>query len=266
MTVQLCGSRGHSAFLNIIPRRVYYISITLVLTGHVIQCRHGRHTATRKAGAVADSETATPFQHPRFARAFARFVPGMDRRGAAGHRRAIVSPLSGRVVEIGAGTGATFRFYPPAVNDVLALEPDDYLRAIATREARDAPVPVRVQRGHSEAIPVAGGSVDAVVVSLLLCSVPDQGRALAEISRVLRPGGILAFYEHVRSHNRILAAGEDLITPAFCRVAGGCHPNRDTVQAITEAGFVVDELQRFGFSVRRFVPPVAHVVGHAVKR
>ncbi|WP_458781311.1 class I SAM-dependent methyltransferase [Arthrobacter sp. D3-16] len=202
-------------------------------------------------------------QHPRFARAYARAVEEMNRRGGTEHRRTILAGLSGTVIEIGAGNGSAFALYPEAVTQVLAIEPDDYLRNLAQASAASARVPITVLAGAAEQIPAEDASADAVVASLVLCSVPNQATALAEIRRVLRPGGTLAFYEHVRSGNGLLAAAEDLLTPAWQRMAGGCHPNRDTLRAITAAGFTVQSSRRFGFSAGPLAPPVAHILGTA---
>ncbi|MGY3318843.1 class I SAM-dependent methyltransferase [Arthrobacter sp. TE12232] len=209
-----------------------------------------------------------PETNPRdssFGRSFARVGPRMDARGAAEHRRRLVEAAYGVVVEIGAGYGATFPFYPSAVTGVLALEPDPTLRGLARAAASKAPVPVTVQDGVAEALPAADASVDVVVSSLVLCSVADQATALAEVVRVLRPGGVLLFYEHVRSAHRVLGAAEDLITPLWSRVAGGCHPNRDTAAAIAVAGLTVEGLERFGFSALPGNPRLAHVLGAASK-
>jgi ubiquinone/menaquinone biosynthesis C-methylase UbiE len=202
-------------------------------------------------------------QHPGFARAYARAVEGMNRRGGTEHRRSLLAGLHGKVIEIGAGNGSTFGLYPAAVTHVLALEPEDYLRTLARGRATSAPVPITVSPGAAEHIAAADASVDVVVTSLVLCSVADQAAVLAEIRRVLRPGGTLAFYEHVRSDHRLFAAAEDLLTPLWRRIAGGCHPNRDTLNAITAAGFTVQNHRRFGFAVHRLAPPVAHILGHA---
>ncbi|MGN7198655.1 class I SAM-dependent methyltransferase [Arthrobacter sp. SAFR-044] len=202
-------------------------------------------------------------QHPLFARAFSRAVGGMDRRGATEHRRRILAGLQGSVVEIGAGAGSSFSLYPPAVTHVLALEPDDYLRAVADKAAGSASVPVTVVAGAAERIPAETGSADAVVASLVLCSVADQAAVLAEIRRVLRPGGSLAYYEHVRSARPLLARAEDVLTPVWGRFMGGCHLNRDTLAAITAAGFRVQDNERFGFAVQRLNPPMAHILGTA---
>jgi ubiquinone/menaquinone biosynthesis C-methylase UbiE len=187
----------------------------------------------------------------------------MNRRGGTEHRRAILAGLSGTVIEIGAGNGSAFALYPETVTQVLAIEPDDYLRNLALASAASARVPVTVRAGAAEQIPADDASADAVVTSLVLCSVHDQATALAEIRRVLRAGGTLAFYEHVRSNSRLLAAAEDLLTPAWHRIAGGCHPNRDTLRAITAAGFTVQASRRFGFSAGPLAPPVAHILGTA---
>jgi ubiquinone/menaquinone biosynthesis C-methylase UbiE len=215
------------------------------------------------AGEPAGGGALKHLQHPRFARAYARAVERMNRRGATEHRRRILAGLHGTVIEIGAGDGSAFALYPPAVTHVLALEPDDYLRSLALNRAVTAPVKVTVIPGAAERIPADDGSADAVVASLVLCSVADQAAVLAEIRRVLHPGGTLAFYEHVRSERPVLAAVEDLLTPAWQRLAGGCHPNRDTLGAITAAGFTVRDSQRFGFAVQSLTPPVAHILGHA---
>ena len=200
-----------------------------------------------------------------FGRSYARVGPRMDSRGATEHRRRLVEAAYGAVVEIGAGYGATFRFYPAAVTGVLALEPDPTLRGLALAAARTAPVPVTVQYGMAEEVPTADASVDVVVSSLVLCSVADQSVALAEVVRVLRPGGLLLFYEHVRSAHRVLGVAEDLVTPLWSKMAGGCHPNRDTVARIAGSGLTVQGLERFGFSVLPGNPRLAHVIGEASK-
>lgn len=155
----------------------------------------------------------------RFAREYARLVPTMDARGAGEHRAELVAGLAGTVIEIGAGTGAMFAHYPPAVTSVLAVEPDAYLREFAARAAAAAPVPVTVVAGTAGSLPAPDASFDAAVCSLVLCSVPDQPAALTEIRRVLRPGGQLRFYEHVRSLSSPVGLLEDLITPLWRRSA-----------------------------------------------
>ncbi|MBM0227505.1 MULTISPECIES: methyltransferase domain-containing protein [Micromonospora] len=205
--------------------------------------------------------------HPVFARVFARASVAMDRAGAAEHRHRLVAGLTGRVVEVGAGNGRMFPHYPPTVTEVLAVEPEPRLRAAAHAAAAAAPVPVTVLAGLAEALPAADAAADAVVLSLVLCPVPDQAVALREARRVLRPGGQLRFYEHVVAQTpglrRAQRWADVTIWPALC---GGCHTGRDTVGAIAAAGFTVVELDRFRFPPTGIPMPASpHVLGTAVR-
>lgn len=202
-----------------------------------------------------------PVHHPIFARCYAMVGHLMDAE-VADHRRQLLAGLTGRVIEVGAGNGLNFPHYPATVTEVVAVEPEPYLRRLALAAAAQASAPVRVVAGTAEALPATDTAFDAVVASLVLCSVADQVRALAEIRRVLRPGGTLAFYEHVRSDAPGLARWQDRLERPWGWLAGGCHPNRDTVAAIATAGLRVTELDRF--DLRAMPPPVRpHVLGVA---
>ncbi|MFI5836299.1 class I SAM-dependent methyltransferase [Micromonospora sp. NPDC051300] len=205
--------------------------------------------------------------HPIFARVFARASVAMDDAGAAAHRRRLVAGLRGRVVEVGAGNGRNLAHYPPAVDHVLAVEPEPRLRALAGAAALAARVPVTVAAGLAEALPVADGVADAVVLSLVLCSVPDQAVALGEARRVLRPGGELRFYEHVVAETpglrRAQRIADATLWPLFC---AGCHTARDTVAAIRAAGFTVTDVDRFHFPPSGVPAPASpHVLGAATR-
>ena len=202
------------------------------------------------------------FQHPRFARMYTDVSAESERRGGAAHRRRLLAGLAGTVIEIGAGHGLNFTHYPAGVTDVLAVEPDDTLRRLAERAAAEAPVPVRVVAGHADALPAGDAGVDNAVTSLVLCTVPDQGRALAEIRRVLVPGGRLRYYEHVRSDG-VKGVLEDAVRPLWTRIAGGCHPNRRTSDGIRAAGFVIEDEERFSWRPVRLSPASDHVIGRA---
>ncbi|MGH4011857.1 MAG: class I SAM-dependent methyltransferase [Pseudonocardiaceae bacterium] len=143
------------------------------------------------------------------------------------------------------------------------MEPEDRLRALAEQAAPLTPVPVRVVAGHGDALPAEDGTFDAAVASLVLCSVPDVRSALAELRRVLRPGGELRFLEHVRSEMPWFGLLQDAITPLWSRAGGGCHPNRDTAAAIRAAGFHIQQLNRFCYAPLRFLPKHAHILGRA---
>ena len=200
---------------------------------------------------------------------FSRFLlPSFHRaamaNGQAEHRRRLLDGLSGTVIELGAGDGVNFPFYGDGVTEVLAIEPENRLRAQAEDRARTVDVPVRVVPGWSDDLPAEDGSFDAAVASLVLCSVPDQGRALAELLRVVRPGGELRFYEHVRANSPGHARVQRLVEPVWHRVGGGCHPGRDTATAIERSGFVMEECERFAFApglVSRIGAP--HIIGTA---
>ena len=187
--------------------------------------------------------TATPVSHPLFARCFDRLSWLMEPE-AAPHRGQMLAGAGGRVLEVGAGNGMNFRHYPATVDEVVALEPESYLRARAQAAAREAPVPVSVRDGVAGELPLEDRSCDAAVASLVLCSVSDQLRALAELRRVLRPGGQLRFFEHVRSDDTRKARVQTWLdrSGVWPRLGGGCHCARDTVDAITAAGFHVERL------------------------
>jgi ubiquinone/menaquinone biosynthesis C-methylase UbiE len=153
-------------------------------------------------------------------------------------RRKTVEGLSGRVLEIGCGTGANFEFYPDAVT-LVATDPDPYMLEHARHHIAELGRPIEVQEAGAEALPFRDKSFDAVISTLVLCSVPEQDAALAEIHRVLKPGGEFHFIEHVRYGNRLGAWFQDRIEPLWVRVGGGCHPNRDTHAALVRAGFAI---------------------------
>lgn len=207
--------------------------------------------------------------HPVFARFYQRASIVMDRAGAAEHRRALTVGLAGLVVEVGAGNGRMFAHYPPEVTEVVAVEPEPRLRAAALAAARDAPVPVHVVDGLAETLPGGDGEFDAAVAALVLCTVPDQATALAEIHRVLRPGGQLRFFEHIAAgHPGAMRRAQRLADATLWpRLFAGCRTGRDTLTAIARAGFVVDEVHRFRFPDTGPPSPAApHVRGTATRR
>jgi ubiquinone/menaquinone biosynthesis C-methylase UbiE len=207
----------------------------------------------------------TDIARPRFAKMYLRAAPTAEERGATGHRHRLLEGLSGTVVEIGAGQGLNFPHYPPEVSEVIAIEPEPTLRREAEKVAASAGLPIRVVAGVADELPVDDASADAVVASLVLCSVPDQQRALAEIRRALRRGGELRFYEHVIARcqpKRLMLQLLDR-TGLWPAISGGCHPARDTTEAIMRAGFEIEEIERFGFAAQRFEPLIPHILGRA---
>jgi SAM-dependent methyltransferase len=201
-------------------------------------------------------------KHPLFARGYAWLAKKEDKAGNFDNRRELLAGLSGRVVEVGSGIGSNFPHYPDTVTEVIAIEPEPFLRAKSEEAAAQAPVPVRVVDGVADALPVENAALDAGVVSLVLCSVPDQAAALAELHRAIKPGGELRFYEHVISNRESRRRVQRFLDKTFYpRVAGGCHLTRDTRAEIDRAGFIVQRSRRFPFPPGKLGIP--HILGSA---
>jgi ubiquinone/menaquinone biosynthesis C-methylase UbiE len=190
-------------------------------------------------------------KNPLFARYFNRFGARNEERGNREYRREMLAGLSGRVLEVGPGTGLNFGQYPASVAEVVAVEPEPFLRSRAMEAAAAAPVPVRVIDGTAARLPATDGEFDAVVISGVLCSVNDVRAALTEFSRVLRPGGQLRFYEHVRSRDPLFAGFQQVADLVWPHLMGGCHAQRQTGSAIAQT-FTVEACRGFRF------PPSAH--------
>ncbi|HSJ64136.1 MAG TPA: class I SAM-dependent methyltransferase [Gemmatimonadaceae bacterium] len=164
----------------------------------------------------------------------------VERRGLRQWRRETLAVLSGRVLEIGAGTGRNLPFYPEAVTELALLEPDAHMRAQLSPRAARASRRLTIHDGDAAALPFPDGAFDAVVVTLVLCTIPDVPGALAEARRVLAPHGTLVFIEHVGAvEGSRRRRWQRRLEPAWRRVAGGCRLTRDTLRAIADAGFTV---------------------------
>lgn len=165
-------------------------------------------------------------------------------RGVLAERRAgLLQDLQGEILDVGAGTGVNLPYFRAATR-VVAVEPDPGMRKRLVGKVDLAPCPVEVLDAVAERVPADDESFDAVVFTLVLCSVADVDLALAEARRTLKPGGRLVVLEHVRGTGS-LARWQDRITPVWSRVVGGCHPNRDIESAVRNAGFATAECERF---------------------
>jgi ubiquinone/menaquinone biosynthesis C-methylase UbiE len=211
-------------------------------------------------------------QLPLYGPEQSRFARYLERRELAKpdllareHRRGLLAGLKGQVLEVGCGDGRAFELYPPAVAHVVAVEPDSTARAVAAERAREAEVRIDVVDGTAEALPVEDGAFDAVAAVWVLCSVRNPAAALAEMHRVIRPGGELRFYEHVRSENAAFRWFQKTIDGLFwTRALGGCVTTRDTTAAMKAAGFEIVELERgFHSSSLLTITSAPYVIGTA---
>ncbi len=213
---------------------------------------------------MTETSAGQTLHHPFFARMWsvmsAHETPVLRRL-----RTENLAGLSGRVLEVGAGTGTNFAHYPPTVSEVIALEPEIQLAPKARQAAADAPVPVTVIESTIEGMPAAE-PFDAVVCSLVLCSVGDPEAVLRQLNSVLKPGGELRYFEHVASSGWRGSLQRLADATVWPRIAGNCHTHRDTERSITSAGFTVD-VARHQWTFPAWVPlPVSEVaVGRAVK-
>jgi ubiquinone/menaquinone biosynthesis C-methylase UbiE len=197
-----------------------------------------------------------------FAALYDTMGAGVEAAGLRAHRQALLSRATGRVLEIGAGTGANLPFYGDVVEPLTVTEPDAPMAQRLERRIRDLPRPVELVRAPAEELPFADGEFDVAVSTLVLCTVDDQARALGELRRVLKPGGRLLFIEHVRSDEPGLAGWQDRLNRLNRVMGHGCNCNRSTLDAIGAAGFTINELERDRL---RKVPPIVRplVIGMA---
>jgi SAM-dependent methyltransferase len=176
----------------------------------------------------------------------------------AARKRHLFGPLEGDILEIGPGPGANLPYFRRGIR-WYGIEPNRFSRAVLERKAAALGLDALVRDGSAERLPFADGSVDAVVSSLVLCSVGDPSVALAEIRRVLRPGGVFAFIEHVAAPpGSVLRGLQGAVRPCWRLLADGCHPDRDTGAAIA-AGFADVQLTPFRVPVPIVAPHVAGV-------
>jgi ubiquinone/menaquinone biosynthesis C-methylase UbiE len=181
--------------------------------------------------------------HPLVATLYDGMTRPLEKAVLAERRARLLGELTGDILEVGAGTGANLPYYCRA-DRVVAAEPDPAMRKRLVGKLDSASVPVDISDAAGESLPHADGSFDAVVCTLVLCTVADLPRTLAEARRVLGPQGRLVVLEHVRGTGR-LAAWQDWITPLWSRLTAGCHPNRDIGSAIEKAGLTFRQTESF---------------------
>jgi SAM-dependent methyltransferase len=178
-----------------------------------------------------------------------RVLPRLIDRACSGSdlapwRAGVTAGLHGRVVEIGFGSGLNLDHYPAAVDVVLAVEPSAVARRLSVRRVAGSRLAVEQVGLDGQAIPLADASADAALSTFTLCSIPDVQRALAELRRVLRPGGEFHFLEHGLAPDPSVVAWQRRLEPVQRRLAGGCHLTRDVPALIADAGFVIERLEQ----------------------
>jgi ubiquinone/menaquinone biosynthesis C-methylase UbiE len=159
------------------------------------------------------------------------------------YRERVIAAAEGRVLEIGVGSGLNLRLYPERVREIIGLEPAPRLLTMSRRAASRLALPVTFIQGSAEAIPLDEGSIDTVVTTWTLCTVPAVNQAIQEIRRVLRPGGQLLFVEHGLAPDRDVRKWQDWLTPAWKHISGGCHLNRAVRTLLENAGFNITQLE-----------------------
>jgi ubiquinone/menaquinone biosynthesis C-methylase UbiE len=178
-----------------------------------------------------------------FAAGYDTFMAGTEKAGLADHRKKLLDRARGRVLEVGGGTGANLPFYGNKAEEVVITEPEEPMARRLERKLADSSVPARVVRAPAEQLPFEDASFDFVVATLVLCTVDDPARALAEIHRVLKTHGQLLFVEHVRSDDAKLARWQDRLNGINTRLGHGCNCNRRTLENIEDAGFSIADVE-----------------------
>jgi ubiquinone/menaquinone biosynthesis C-methylase UbiE len=160
-------------------------------------------------------------------------------------RARVTAALEGEVLEIGFGSGRNVPHYPAAIERVRAVDPAAVGRSLAAKRVAASPIPVEFVGLDGQQLPIEDNSVDHVLTTWTLCTIPDADRALSEIRRVLRPRGTLRFVEHGRAPDAKLARRQDRLTPIQRRIFGGCHLNRPIDELIARAGLDIASMQNY---------------------
>lgn len=180
-----------------------------------------------------------------FSALYDRAFEATEEAGLREMRRELLSGARGKVLELGAGTGLNLELYPKdGIESLTLTEPDPHMTKRLRKKLADSPHAAELVEAPAEDLPFEDASFDTALVTLVLCTVPDQAAALKEVRRVLKPGGRFLFLEHVRSRNAGTAKWQDRLERPWRFLGDGCHCNRDTVKAIGAAGFDLGDVER----------------------
>lgn len=183
---------------------------------------------------------------PLLARIYDAVLAPSEWMGVREQRRRLMDGLSGRVVEIGAGTGLNVPLYPASAGEVHAVEPDRHMLEKLQARVRKSTARLFLYRADAHRLPFGDGVFDAAIVTFALCTIPDPERALEEAHRVVRDGGVLRFLEHVRSEKSRTAGWQDRAAPLWGRISGGCRLNQPTVEILEATRWEIDDVWRSG--------------------
>jgi ubiquinone/menaquinone biosynthesis C-methylase UbiE len=198
-----------------------------------------------------------------FSAVYDRGFKATEEAGLREMRRELLIGARGRVLELGAGTGFNLPHYPDGIENLTLVEPDPHMTAKLRPKVAASGQDAEIVEAPAEELPFPDDSFDTAVVTLVLCTVPGQAAGLAEIKRVLKPGGQLLFLEHVRSRNPDLAKWQDRLELPWRFLGDGCHCNRDTVSAISAAGFDLGDIERGALPK---APPIVRPLASGVAR
>ncbi|WLD94600.1 class I SAM-dependent methyltransferase [Alkalihalobacillus sp. AL-G] len=176
-----------------------------------------------------------------FVKNYDRMMEPVERNRFGRIRAGLLNNAKGNVLEIGCGTGFNFQYYRDV--SVTAIEPNNYFRKIASERASQASIPIDVLPGDAEELDFSDNAFDTIVGTLVFCSIPNPQKAIREIMRVCKPNGRILLFEHVRHDNRVIAALQDLATPAWKRVCDGCHLNRNTLALLKKEGIKIKRVK-----------------------
>lgn len=179
-----------------------------------------------------------------FAAVYDRGLKGTEEAGLREMRRETLRAARGRTIDLGAGTGANLGLYPEGVTELVLAEPDPHMMARLRPKITESPLNAELVEASAEELPFKSSSFDTAVFTLVLCTVPNPQKALAEAARILKPGGRLLFVEHVRAEGPRLARWQDRLETPWRFLADGCHCNRDTVANIEASPFTLDRVER----------------------
>src|SRR4051794_6478318 len=201
---------------------------------------------------------------PVFARAYDRFAKSMEDAGLHETRRELLARARGRTLEIGAGTGANLGLFPESVTELVLSEPDPHMARQLEKKVAEAGEEAEIVATGAESLPFPDESFDTAVATLVLCTIPDERAALAELARVLKPGGRLIFLEHVRAEDAAVERWQDRLERPWGWFARGCHPNRDTLAAIGSSPLEPGEVEHDSLpKAPSLIRPM--IVGEAVR-